>query len=287
MSCINPDGLQNCFIQWMKETEISSNRQVLAVDGKTLRGSYQQGDRQSTIHMVSAFSTENGVVIGQCKTNEKSNKITAIPKLLSLLDLENSIVTLDAMGCQHNIAKAIIKQKGDYLLAVKGNQKTLHQAIRVAFEKKIGEGFCQIGSAHGRKEYREYHVLDASEVSELPEWPGLQAIGMAISYRRHKNGKEELHYRYYICSALLSDEEFGYSVRSHWGIENNLHWVLDVAFREDASRIRRGHSAHNIATLRHVAMNQLRRESSKKASVRRKQRCAAMDASYLEKVIHA
>ena len=287
LSCVNPDSLQNCFIQWMKETEVSSERRVLAVDGKTLRSSYQPGDRQSTIHMVSAFATANGVVMGQCKTDQKSNEITAIPELLSLLDLEGSIVTLDAMGCHREIAKVIIKEKGDYLLAVKGNPKTLHDCIRAAFKQKSDEGFCQIGNAHGRKEYREYQVLKASEVPNLPKWPGLLAIGMVTSYRRLKNSNEELHYRYYISSALLSDEEFGSSVRSHWEIENCLHWVLDVAFREDNSRIRKDHSAHNVATMRHVAMNQLRRETSKKASVRRKQRFAAMDVNYLEKVIHA
>jgi len=287
MSRIDPEGLQSSFIQWMKDTETHTERQVIAVDGKTLRGSYRPGDRQSAIHMVSAFATANGVVMGQWKTDEKSNEITAIPELLSLLDLQDSLVTLDAMGCQQTIAQTILDRKGDYLLAVKGNQKTLYQAIRSAFSPDGEPGHRQIESGHGRQEYREYHVLDASEIPELPDWPGLKTVGMAIRYSRNKTGQEELQYRYYISSAVLSEKDFAHSVRSHWDVENRLHWVLDVALREDACKISRGHGANNLATLRHVAVNQLRRETTKKASIRRKQRLAAMDISYLEKVIHA
>lgn len=288
MSRIDPEAFQTCFIQWMKDTEVHSERQVIAVDGKTLRGSYRPSDRQSAIHMVSAFATANGVVMGQLKTEEKSNEIKAIPELLSLLELEGCLVTLDAMGCQKAIAQTVLDQHGDYLLAVKGNQKTLYQSIRSALTPLAGEeGYRQIESGHGRHEYREYHVLSACEVEDLPNWPGLKTVGMATRYSLSKEGQEMLEHRYYISSAVLSAEDFAQSVRSHWDVENRLHWVLDVAFREDACKINRGHSANNLATLRHVAANQLRRETTKKAGIRRKQRMAAMDIEYMERVIHA
>ncbi|MBV0932982.1 ISAs1 family transposase [Marinobacterium weihaiense] len=287
LSRIEPEALQSSLIQWMKDTEANTERQVIAVDGKTLRSSYRPGDRQSTIHIVSAFATANGVVMGQWKTEEKSNEINAIPELLSLLDLQDSLVTLDAMGCQRTIAQTILDKKGDYLQAVKGNQKTLYQAIRSAFGSADEPRHRQIESGHGRQEYREHHVLDAGEIAGLPHWPGLKTVGVALRYSRNKAGKEELQYRYYISSAVLSEEAFAHSVRSHWDIENRLHWVLDVALREGACKISRGHGANNLATLRHVALNQLRRETTRKAGIRRKQRLAAMDVGYLEKVIHA
>lgn len=288
MSQISPEALQSSFIQWMKDTEADTRQQVIAVDGKTLRRSYKAGNRQSAIHMVSAFATANGVVMGQLKTDEKSNEIKAIPELLSLLELQDSLVTLDAMGCQTAIAQTILDRKGDYLLAVKGNQKTLHQAIRSAFDSEEGQvGYRQIESGHGRQEYREYQVLNASDIAELPDWPGVKTVGMATRYSRSKAGQEILEHRYYISSAMLSEEAFAHGVRSHWDVENRLHWVLDVALREDACNINRGHGACNLAILRHIAVNQLRRETTRKAGIRRKQRLAAMDVGYLEKVIHA
>lgn len=289
VSQIDPEVLQGRFIQWMKETELHSEQQVIAVDGKTLRSSYKPDDRQSAIHMVSAFSTANGVVMGQLKTHEKSNEIKAIPELLSLLDLQDSLVTLDAMGCQKEIATTILDRKGDYLLAVKGNQKTLHQAVRSAFVSSLDDqaGHRQIESGHGRQEYREYHVLDARDVESLPDWPGLKTIGVAIRYSRNKSGQETLDHRYYISSAVLDESAFAQAVRSHWDVENRLHWVLDVVFREDACKISRDNGACNLAVLRHIAANQLRRETTKKAGLRRKQRLAAMDVRYLEMVIGA
>ena len=288
ISRVSPEALQSSFIQWMKETEAQTEHQVIAVDGKTLRSSYRAGDRQSAIHMVSAFSTANGVVMGQVKTDEKSNEIKAIPELLSLLELQDSLVTLDAMGCQTAIAQTILDKKGDYLLAVKGNQKKLYQAICSAFKSETDQpGYRQIEKGHGRQEYREHHVLSARNIIGLPDWPGLKTIGMATRYSCNKAGQETLDHRYYISSAELSEESFAQGVRSHWDVENRLHWVLDVAFREDACKISRGHGAHNLATLRHVAVNQLRRETTRKAGTRRKQRMAAMDVIYLDKVIHA
>ncbi len=228
------------------------------------------------------------VVMGQLKTEEKFNEIKAISELLSLLELEDCLVTLDAMGCQKAIAQTILDQKGDYLLAVKGNQKTLYQSIRTALTSLSGdEGYRQIESGHGRHEHSGYHVRSASEIEGLPNWCGLKTVGVATRYSRNTTGHEMLEHRYYISSAVFSPEDFTQRVRSHWDVENRLRCVLDVAFREDACKISRDHSANNLATLHHVAANQLRRETSKKAGIRRKQRMAAMDIDYMERVIHA
>lgn len=285
ISRVDSNALQHAFIQWMQQTEQLSAGRIVAVDGKTLRGSYNRSGRQSAIHMVNAFCVTNGVALGQAKTDAKSNEITAIPALLALLDIEGSLVTIDAMGTQTSIAQTIIDKGGDYLLAVKGNQKTLYRALHQAFAKTRADDIVDpngIEQQKGRIEYREYHVLDARDLS-LPDWPGLKRAGMAVSYRNIK-GEEQLHYRYYISSAALDTERFSMAVRGHWRIENQLHWVLDVSMGEDRCPIYRG--AENLARLRQCTVNILKKEPSK-LSIRRKRRRAAMDSAYLEKVINA
>ncbi|WP_299022907.1 ISAs1 family transposase, partial [uncultured Photobacterium sp.] len=229
--------------------------EVIAIDGKTLRGSYNRDDRRSTIHMVSAFATANGVVMGQVKTAEKSNEITAIPELLELLDLKGClVVTIDAMGCQKEIAQAIVNKDADYLLALKANQKNLHLAVCDTLKEATSlpdQENAVIEKGHGRFEIREYHVMNAETVScQFPDWPELKTIGVAISYRATKGGKESIQFRYYISSADLSSEKFANAVRSHWGIENKLHWVLDTAMNEDGCQIYRGNAAENLACTR-------------------------------------
>lgn len=285
---LDPEQFQTCFIAWMQAVSEQTDGQLIAIDGKVLRSSYNRDDRQSTIHMVSAFATANGVVLGQFKTNAKSNEITAIPELLKALELTGCLVSIDAMGCQTEIANTIINKGGDYLLAVKGNQSKLHGAVKSKLKQCVDDTIVCLEQSRGRKEARAYAVLPASALAQdFPDWPQLNTIGVAMGYRQNSSGQESLEYRYYISSAELTKERFGTAVRGHWGIENRLHWVLDASFHEDACQIYRENAAEVLATIRHMALNMLRQETTKKASIRRKQNIAAMNTTYLEKVIAA
>ncbi len=240
VSRVEPKQFQRCFIGWMKSVAELSEGQLIAIDGKRLCGSYRRDDRQSAIHMVNAFATENSVVLGQIKTENKSNEITAIPELLSLLDIQGCLISIDAMGCQTAIAEHIIDKGGDYLLAVKGNQEALLNAVKKALSTTINNEITSIEQGHGRIEARAYHVMSAKQVAaEFPQWKGLMSIGVALGYRKTKNAKESLEYRYYISSAPLSKARFAHAVRSHWAVENSLHWVLDASMKEDACQIYR------------------------------------------------
>lgn len=290
VSSLAPEQFQSCFLKWMQAVNSRAKGELIAIDGKVLRSSYNRDDRQSTIHMVSAFASANGMVLGQVKTDAKSNEITAIPELLALLDMTGCLISIDAMGCQTEIAAQIVNKGGDYLLAVKGNQETLHRAVREAMAPLAREGSHQatIEQSRGRTELREYHVMPAGDmVKQFPTWKGLNTLGVAIGYRRDSKGNESLEYRYYISSAALTEEQFAKAVRGHWGIENQLHWVLDVTMKEDACPIYRGEAAQILATVRHMALNMLRAEKGKCASIRRKQKIAAMNSDYLEQVILA
>lgn len=283
---------QQCFIQWAQSVNERTEGELIAIDGKVLRGSYQRESRRSAIHMVSAFATGNGVVMGQLKTDAKSNEITAIPALLKLLDIKGCLVSIDAMGCQTDIAGTIVKQGGDYLLAVKGNQELLHRAVQQALRPFHSAATDPVNvtveKGHGRIEAREYHVLAAGDVaSQFPEWRGLKTLGVAIGYRLEKSGKQSLEYRYYISSAELDQARFAAAVRDHWRIENSLHWVLDVSMNEDACPIYRGEAAEILSCMRHLALNMLRAETTKKASIRRKQKIASMNTDYLDQVLAA
>ena len=286
ISKVDPEALQRAFIKWMQATEQLTQGRVIAIDGKTLRGSYNRKNRQSAIHMVNAFSVANGVVIGQLKTDVKSNEITAIPELLNLLDIQGALVTIDAMGTQADIAHTIIDKGADFLLAVKGNQSALHQLVKETFsaaEADSAENVTQIEAQHGRKEYREYQAISAPKERIDAKWPTIQTFGKVISYRVHK-GKGTLQTRYYISSAILTAEELAYAARGHWAVENQLHWVLDVTMNEDACQISKG--AENLARLRQATVNIIKKEPSK-LSIRRKRRRAAMDSTYLDKLINA
>jgi predicted transposase YbfD/YdcC len=293
ISQINTKQFQQCFINWMQECHEITNGSVIAVDGKTVRRSYDKSKKKGAIHMVSAFSSANGVVLGQMKTAEKSNEITAIPQLLNLLDIKGKLITIDAMGCQKEIAETIVKKEADYLLSVKGNQKKLFQAFEEEFPlTKLshyeGDYFNTEETGHGRNETRLHAVSDITDrfVDFGFEWASLKTLCTVVSFRQNMNEKTPtMSVRYYISSAKLSAEQFAKAIREHWHIESKLHWRLDVAMREDDCRIRRGDAAELLAGIRHIAVNMLSNEKSFKAGIRRKQRKAAINSEYLSTVL--
>jgi predicted transposase YbfD/YdcC len=294
ISQINPKQFQTCFIQWMASCHESTAGDVIAVDGKTVRRSFDKSKKQGAIHMVSAFSTANKVVLGQLKTNVKSNEITAIPELLKLLEIKGCIVTIDAMGCQKDIAKTIVEQDADYLLAVKGNQGKLEAAFDKHFPLSSlsdyqGDYYNTEEKGHGRNEQRLHLVSDVfGDFVDLSfEWPHLKTLGVAISFRQEGDNIRDktMSVRYYISSAKLTAKAFAEAIRAHWQIEAQLHWKLDVGMREDECRIRRGDAAENLAGFRHVAMNLLTNEKTVKAGIKRKRLKAALSADYLSRVL--
>ncbi len=288
ISRIDSEQFQRCFIGWMQSVVELSEGKLIAIDGKRLCGSYNREDRQSAIHMVNAFASENNVVLGQIKTQSKSNEITAIPALLNMLDIKGCLISIDAMGCQTDIAEQIIDSGGDYLLALKGNQQELHNDVRKALAGAINQEVICLEKAHGRGEARAYHVMEAGSLAErFCEWKDLKSIGVALSYRQTKQGKESLEYRYYISSATLTKARFANAVRSHWAVENSLHWVLDVSMKEDECQIYRGNAAEILSGARKLALNMLRAETTRKVSIPRKQKRAHGSTEYLDQVLTA
>jgi len=291
ISRIKPEPFRLCFIDWMQAIIQHTEGKLVAIDGKTLRSSYNRDDKSSAIHMVSAYAAANKMVIGQVKTADKSNEITAIPELIKLLDLKGALVSIDAMGCQTEIASSILKQGGDYLLSVKGNQGNLHKAVKKALAEKISPPALreetQIEQGHGRIEARQYFVMSADELSQqFPGWENLKTVGVAIGYRQEKDKLATLEYRYYISSAELTEASLAEAVRSHWSIENSLHWVLDATMQEDNCQIYRENAAQNIAILRHISLNLLRAEPTK-LSIKLKRKRAWMKTDFLEQILNA
>ncbi len=290
---LDPREFQNSFKRWIESVTEQTKGQVVAIDGKTLRRSHDRSKDKKAIHMISAWASSNQVVLGQLKTDEKSNEITAIPHLLKLLDISGCIITIDAMGTQKNIAKTIIDKDGDYILAVKENHKTLHNDTVLFFndmenmreEGCIFDEHTTVDADHGRIETRKYIMTsDIAWLQGKESWPGLKCLGMVES-TREINDELSHEKRYYISSLECDAEKFGHAVRSHWGIENSVHWVLDIAFREDESRIRKGSAPENFAAIRHIALNLLRNNKEFKGSVKTKRLNAAMDIDYLEAVV--
>lgn len=291
---LDAEQFQHCFINWMKAVCDVLKGQVVAIDGKALRRSHNRTIGKDAIYMVSAWATENELVLGQVKVDDKSNEITAIPVLLELLELSECIVTIDAIGCQKEIAQQIIDQGADYVLSLKSNQGRLYDHAQTLFEDARAIDFADcdyhrtVDKGHGRIEIRECWVTAHPEylaaLYKPEQWAGLQTAAMVCAERR-VGEKIETETRYYISSLPGDAIQLSTAVRNHWHVENRLHWVLDVAFREDDSRIRTGNAAQNMAVLRHMALNLLKQEQSSKRSLRGKRLKAGWDEDYLTRVL--
>jgi predicted transposase YbfD/YdcC len=283
---------QACFTRWVSTICGSLVGQVVAIDGKTMRGSHHHRLGKKAIHMVSAFASEQGITLGQLKTEEKSNEITAIPELLAMLDLKGSIVTIDSMGCQTEIAKAITEQGADYVLALKGNHGKLHEQVGEFFAIAEQYRYAAIDAKadetcekdHGRIESRRVIALSSMHLEQVGAWSGLKSMIMVESIREIGE-KRTSERRFYISSLEPDSVQIGNAIRAHWGIENKLHWCLDVTFKEDASRTRAGHAAENFNTIRKITMNLLRQETSMKRSIPKKRLYAALHDQYLAEVL--
>lgn len=290
---IKPAEFEKCLLRWITALHEVTDRQVVAIDGKTLRRSFDAASSKAAIHMVSAWATANSISLGQVVVDEKSNEITAIPKLLEMLELSGALVTIDAMGCQTDIAEAIVEADADYVLAAKGNQPTLRDGLQFFFADHRADDFARVTvrrhetheHAHGRDEMRFYYVCPVPD--DLPDkerWRRLRAIGLAVN-NTVRDGKECIEFRYYILSRFLSGKRFAEAVRSHWAIENRLHWQLDVTFQEDQSRIRKGHADANFSSLRRTALSLLKNNHTKKVGVKNKRLVAALSDDYLTEVL--
>jgi predicted transposase YbfD/YdcC len=292
---LDPAALLLCLRDWLADLRTKCGGQHVAIDGKTLRGSHDGATRPSALHLVSAWASEARLFLGQVAVAEKSNEITAIPQLLELLDIEGDTVTIDAMGCQKEIARTIIDKGADYVLAVKDNQPTLHAAIHEAFIAMAEDDyrepslrrFTTVAEDHGRKETRQYFI--ANVPADLPgaeHWPELRSIGMVLR-SREQDGRFSDEVAYYIGSIAAQVKNFARVVRGHWGIETTLHWSLDVTFAEDASRVRKDRGPENLGMLRRLVVSLLQQDTSSKASLRGKRLIAGWDDEALLKILAA
>jgi len=290
---IKPEEFERCLLSWLTKLHEVTDGQVIAIDGKTLRRSYDRKDGKAAIHMVSAWATENHISLGQTVVDAKSNEISAIPKLLEMIEISGALVTIDAMGCQTEIAEQIVTAKADYCLAVKGNQPTLHKELQAFFITHLENDFSDVEvrrlesdeKGHGRENYRSYFICKVPKgLPDLSRWRGIKAIGMTINNTTRSSGNS-VEIRYYILSKYISGARFASAFRDHWGIENSLHWQLDVTFGEDQSRIRKGHADTNFSTLRRTALSLLKQEKSAKCGVKNKRLKSGWDGDYLAKVV--
>ena len=288
---------QRCFVAWVAALT-GTPADVIAIDGKTLRRSYQKKGAKAPIHMVSAFAARQRLVLGQVKVADKSNEIVAIPALLAMMAIEGAIVTIDAMGCQREIAEQILAQKADYVLALKGNQGTLREDVELFAAEQKANAFKDtkvsrhqtVDGDHGRIETRTYTAIhDVAWLQERHDWPGLQGVVMVESVREIPGSspgtdKIERETRFYITSLAWLAIQLGPVIRSHWAVENSLHWVMDMIFRDDECRIRTNHAPANFTTLRHMALNLIRKTPGKD-SLRLKRKVAAWDDDFLASLI--
>jgi predicted transposase YbfD/YdcC len=281
-STLCPEKFCDCFVAWVSTVCNITEGELVAIDGKRLRGSYDRYDGKAAIHMVSAWAAENQLVLGQIKVDDKSNEITAIPKLLEILELKGAIVSIDAMGCQKEIAKQIVGAEAGYLLALKGNQSALKEQVEGAFEKIPPHSVhLQEEKGHGRIEARKCTVVtDLALIEECENWKSLCSIIKIESIREEVlTGKRTEETRYYISSVCAGAERFNRLVRQHWGIENQVHWTLDVTFGEDSSRVRKGHADQNLSAIRRIALNMLKLDQSK-GSINIKRKKAALNDGF-------
>lgn len=292
---LKPEQLQECFLNWIKTVSQITKGQVIAIDGKSLRSALERGQSRGAIHMVNAWATENRLVLGQTKVTAKSNEITAIPKLLKLLTIEGCLVSIDAMGCQTEIAQTIIEQQGDYVLALKANHKNLYEDVVQLFKfarqqdwQDINHEYYQtINKGHGRIEIRRHWTMGNTEyLCGAEQWKGLKTIGLVESERR-VNHQTTIEQRYYLLSIKSDAQRFAKAVRSHWTIENQLHWILDVGFQEDQIQGCLGYSAENLAVVRHLAVNLLTHEKTAKGGVHAKRLKAGWNNHYLTLVLNS
>jgi predicted transposase YbfD/YdcC len=286
-SALDPNELEKCFLEWVKAVADITHEDVISIDGKCIRGSKEKGSK-SFVHMVSAWSTQNGISLGQTKVSEKSNEITAIPRLLEVLDLHNCIVTIDTMGCQRNIAEKIIDGDADYILAVEGNQGILEQGIEdtILFTKPVSTDE-NVDTGHGRIGTRICSVYtDFTHIEKWAEWEKLTCVVNIESIRYNKSTATQTRKtRTYITSLEPDAKKISSSIRKHWGVENSLHWVLDVAFGEDKSMKKDQNAVQNFSIINRVALNLLANEKTKKRSVRGKRIDAGWDNEYLVRIL--
>jgi predicted transposase YbfD/YdcC len=294
-AALDPVKFQAGFLSWAKCLVGSTEGQLVAIDGKTARHSFASEQDQGALHIVSAWAAQHQVVLGQLATEAKSNEITAIPQLLEMLDLKGATVTIDAMGCQKKIAEKIVSGKADYILSLKENQPSLHREAQEFFASAESDGYRDVRSdyeqsvdgGHGRIEVRRVRVSDDIDwMSEKAQWKGLRTIVMVES-ERTVGQDTSIERRYYITSLVADAALVGSRIRGHWGIENSLHWVLDMAFDEDRCRIRRGNGPDNFALLRKIAVNLLKAEKTCKRGVEGKRKHAAWNNDYLLRVLEA
>lgn len=295
---IDPEEFHKAFMEWVQSLSDLIEGQVIAIDGKTARRTKDRATGKAALHVVSAWAKDNELVLGQIKVDDKSNEITAIPELLKMLDINGCIITIDAMGTQKDIAEDIIEGGADYVLSLKENQKTLYEDVELFFKEEIltqskeklekeSKYYKTLDNSHGRFEKRKYFICnDMDWLSQKDDWKGLNGIGLCISHRT-EGEKTSISYNYAIYSIKdCSAEQFASYKRDHWGIENSLHWVLDIAFREDESRARKDNSAENLNIIRHMAVNLLRQEKTKKIGIESKRMLCGWDEKYLLKVLN-
>jgi predicted transposase YbfD/YdcC len=294
---INPKVFERCFRRWVESIVETVGAQVIPIDGKTLKGSYDRAQGKTALHLVSAWSSEYRLVLGQVKVADKSNEITAIPALLELLDIAGCIITIDAMGTQTAIASQISNAKADYVLALKGNHPTLHGQVKNWFEQQLSQGFEAISHSYDERIETGHHRIEKRQVwcvpiSQLPtlhnqdNWVGLKCVVMVVRVR-HLWNQTTREVQFYLTSLDCDARKLGQAIRLHWSVENGLHWTLDVTFNEDACRVRTGHAPQNLSLLRRIALNALNLEQSLKRSNRQKSNRAAMNNNYMLTILAA